>query len=157
MRRKTIDVSFTCPQTSRFLYNILPAAIFSTLVGHLFLLGESVSCLEDAEIKSSCADVVNSNYHMSLWLTTMAAVRVAVLPFMTSKYTMTNVVRFDFTFAEQAQIIFVGFALALAIFIFASSNIGDYDETGLLTSKQGRSTLIWSAWYFIFNFFPGII
>ena len=75
-----------------------------------------------------------------------AFTRLAVLPFMTSNYTtMGNLLRFEYEFREQAQILFAGVALGMAIFMFASSQEGEYGNSRqALSSESARGTLNWS-------------
>ena len=125
--------------------------VFSAVTTFLFLIGESMSCLVSKarddlpDSMSQCDDVVYSYITLMTWSAVFAFVQLAIFPFMTSNYTKANLVRFDFAFREQAQLIFGGVSLSLSIFVFASSQDGGYDtDNGTLTSESARDSLNWS-------------
>ena len=90
-----------------------------------------------------CDDVVYSNHTLMTWVVVFAGVQLAIFPFMKSNYTMGNLLRFDYEFREQAQIVFASIALGMAIFIFASSQDGGYSDSGV-SSERARNILAWS-------------
>jgi hypothetical protein len=119
--------SFPQPQTPTFVFKTLPTVVFSTITMLLFVFGESVSCLSEKardgipDNMQECDDVINSNFSLSNWFMVMAGTQLLVFPFVKSSYTVANLVRFDFTFGEQAQILLMVAALGVSIFAFASS------------------------------------
>ena len=150
-RSKTIKSKFTSARATQYVFNSLPKVVFSTIVTLLFLIGESMSCLASKardnvpHTMEQCDDVVGSNYTLMTWFTVFAFSQLGILPFMESNYTMADFLRFDFTFAEQVQILFAGIALGMAIFVFASSQDSGYGNSDMVLSTKGaRDTLNWS-------------
>jgi len=123
--------------------------VFNTVTTLLFLIGESMSCLvsrardDEPDTMKQCDDVVYSNHTLMTWVVVFAGVQLAIFPFMKSNYTMGNLLRFDYEFREQAQIVFASIALGVAIFIFASSQDGGYSDSGV-SSERARNILAWS-------------
>ena len=146
-RCSTIASTFTPEAIAAFVYGIVPKAIFGTLTSLLFLLGESLSCIieksNDAKPDniSQCDDVVESNFTLAFTFCTIAGCQLFVVPFLKSGYTMSHAIRFDFSFGEQAQIIFLSTALALSIFVFASSDDAGYATTDHRLSRSLLNTL----------------
>jgi len=132
---------------TQFVFGTLPKVVLNTAISLLFLIGESMSCFvskardEDPEAHvEQCDDAVSSNESLMLWVTMFAFVQLTIFPYVTTNYTMANLLRFDFAFREQAQLIFAGVALGMAIFVFASSQDDGYSDSGF-SSRSVRDAL----------------
>ena len=139
---------------TQFVFGTLPKVVFNTATTFLFLIGESLSCLvskardTEQDTMKQCDDLVNSNVAFMTWFAVFTVVLLAIFLFMTSNYTMGNLLRFDYEFREQAQIVFASIALGMAIFVFVSSqdDLDTHDGYGdsEISSRNARSTLTWS-------------
>jgi hypothetical protein len=171
-RRRTIQKSWTAAQVKNYVFSTLPAAFFGALTTVLFLFGETASCwtaaFETAATDSTspsteldrCSNIELSNNAFSLVFVTYAVIKVVILPFKEDHYTTHDVVRFNFKFVEQMQIISYGFAAFIGVYLFASSNeIDDLDtwvnttfSSFVLNSLYYRQALAW-----ILKCFLGVI
>jgi hypothetical protein len=150
-------------QAVKYTLEAVPSVMFSTLTTLLFLVGETASCLnekvyDDVDPFSKCTDpetcptnynvidckdVLDSNLALSFFIVSLAGVQLLIFPFLETHYNMGHMLRFDFSFVQQTQILFMGLTAMLAIFIFASSQDQGYEsESQLITSETGRGALL---------------
>ena len=107
---------------SNLLFQTLPATVVSVTLSLTFLFAETSGCLMRRVGNSAeCNDVVYSGTVFAFTFLCAGIVRLTVLPFHPNDYDLEHVVKFNFRFREQLQLILFSIASLGALYTYSSA------------------------------------
>jgi hypothetical protein len=108
-RCQVVVSSFSHEKQRDLVERLIPTVSFSTTAMLLFLIGESMACIQEKlgdgieDNTAECKDVVAANAGFSFVFAVCGGVQLVLIPFKTVNYSMINVLRFNFEFGEQVR------------------------------------------------------